>query len=437
MSMKNFLYTAHHKIRRLDIQQCRTMCEHMAHNIEFLLSVFDSLKYGIIVVDLDGKVRMSNKIAKVICGHPIVLHNYIWNMLHEYSFARDIRYAIEHNEDFGFREYTLIKKSSGKVSKVIHDVPAIKIVRCALLPLVEQKSGQVFFDIDKYAENNNAASQTQSSRKNIITRNAVTGSIICLEDVSTEREIEQRTYRDKSFMSMKHITAGIAHEIKNPLSSISLHLELLRRKIQNSEKNVHRQKDMIRYIKVIEDEIQAMDKVVSVFLNDFKIQKSDFAPQDLHELLLEVLAFVAPNLEKHNIHIIKRFQNDLPKVYISSYAMTHVFLNIIKNAIDVLRDTHINGNGGKIQISTNYSDGKVRVVISDTGTGISEKLRKQIFDPYFTTKSKGSGIGLTIAYKLVRLHGGNIELDASYFKGASFIITLPAYANEQRLLSCE
>lgn len=434
MGMKNFLYTAQNKLYRLNTQQCRTMCEHMAHNIEFLLSIFDSLKHGIVVVDRDGKVRMSNKIAQVVCGSPIVPNNYVWHALRQNSLAHDIKHAIEHDEDFDFREYTLIVQNDADVSKVIRDAPATKIVRCALLPFVEQKSRDAFLTIDGYAHNNKIASQSQFVRKNSITHKRVTGSIICLEDVSAEREVEQKAYRDKSFMSMKHITAGIAHEIKNPLSAISLHLELLRRKIQNAEKNLQSEKDkegVIRYIEIIEDEIQTMDKVVSVFLNDFKIQKSDLEPKDLHRLLCDVLAFVAPDLEKHNICIVKQFHNVVPKVYISSHAITHVFLNLIKNAIDALDD------GGEIHLSTSYSDGKIRTVISDTGSGVSEELHRQIFDPYFTTKSKGSGIGLTIAYKLVQLHGGNIELNASYVKGASFIVTLPTYADEQRLLSNE
>ena len=134
-------------------------------------------------------------------------------------------------------------------------------------------------------------------------------------------------------------------------------------------------------------------------------------------------------MKKNNIHIEKKFHTDLPLVLISVHAITHVFLNIIKNAMDAMEKS------GTVIITTSYSNGKVQIVIADTGEGIDSDLQKNIFDPYFTTKSSGSGIGLTIAYKLVQLHGGDISLDASYKNGASFIIQLPAYADEQRLLA--
>ncbi len=408
----------------------------MAHNIEFLLSVFDSLRLGIIVVDLEGKVRMSNKIAQVMSGRAILPHNYVWQIFRESVLARDIQYAIEHDEDFDFREYTLMAYGHADAAHAVDGAyaMAMKTVRCALLPLVEQKSERVLVNAEVYDEHDKDSFAPLSVKRSPITQNVVTGSIVCLEDVSAEREVEQKAYRDKSFMSMKHITAGIAHEIKNPLSAISLHLALLRRKIQNAEKTLKSEKgktSVLKYLDIIEDEIQTMDKIVSVFLNDFKIQSSELEPKDMGQLLSDVLKFVALDLKQRGVKVVKKLQNAVLMVFISTPAMTHVLLNLIKNAMEAM------DSGGELRIAMDYSDGKVHVVISDTGAGVSAELHKHIFDPYFTTKSTGSGIGLTIAYKLVRLHGGNLELNTSYTQGASFVVSLPAYADEQRLLSNE
>ena len=212
--------------------------------------------------------------------------------------TRDICEAIEQRKDFSYREYMLqipecMEGCAGSKS-IYHN----RIIRCAVLPFVEKMRRHVFLNDTIHVQDENRYYKTKQRKKMKTIRKIVTGSVICFEDISDEREREQREYRNKSFMSMRQITAGIAHEIKNPLGAISLHLQLLHRKITkySEEKGTKllQTEDILKYINIIEDEINTMDKVVSVFLNDFKVQKDDLEPKNIHDVLLQMIAFIEP-----------------------------------------------------------------------------------------------------------------------------------------------
>lgn len=442
--MKNFLRTARSKLTKLDCTQLRALLEEATQEADFLQSAINSLSMGIIVISNDGSVRMSNRMAEIVCGRPIDRESCVSSLFEYGRLAYDLQYAVEQRKDFDFREYVLtvpravLSKGESRRTEQHSDM---KFVRCALLPFVERKT----------------------SARSGPARGAVTGSVICIEDISDEREAQQREYRDKSFSSMRHVTAGIAHELKNPLGAISVHLQLLRRKLRQLEKSENTESPapskksskktaaastgsgakensrgasgtadigkMLSYVQVIEDEIQTMDNVVSVFLNDFKIRPADLQPRDINDVLETLFLLIAPDLKKHRIKLEKRLCKKLPKVLVSAHAMTHAVLNVVKNAMDAM------AGGGVLTVATDCENSKVRVVVSDTGGGVPDQVQQHIFDPYFTTKNTGNGIGLTVAYKLAQLHGGDVVLDPQHKGGASFVITLPAYADEQRLLT--
>ena len=428
--MKHLFDIPLEKIKKLDAEQVHHLLKEVKKSSSFFLSVFRSLKQAIIVVDYDGRILATNKRRCIISGKRLVERSLLWDVINCGTMCTDVQYAIEHREDLDFKEYTTIVPKLDPYGDVIPDTYETKIIRCGIFPFVEEQ--EVLEPVFK-----NLESEIEYNRKSEIKKKKViTGSVICIEDVSMENEREKKNYRDKSFWSMKQVTSGIAHELKNPLGAISLHLQLLRRKlnkllpsITTEEKENKNKNATLKYIDVIEEEIHNMEKIVNMFLNDFNVKETEFEFHNINKVLIDSLALVGPDLRKHNITVKEKFKTKIPRVFISKYAMTHIFLNIIKNAKEVME------NGGELTISTDYADGRVSIGFFDTGGGVPKELEKNIFDPYFTTKETGSGLGLTIAYKLVRLHGGNMNLDLGYKKGAAFIITLPAHADENKLLS--
>ena len=230
---------------------------------------------------------------------------------------------------------------------------------------------------------------------------------------------------------MSDISSGIAHEIKNPLAAIGLHLHLIQKEIRRiSEQNPDiKTEKLTRYTKIIEEECNTMNDVVSFFLYNTKKEAVDLDMIDINKLILSVIEFIEPECKQKNIKIITKLSDGQALVFIASSAIRHVLLNLIKNAMDsmIQEDTNfIVAN--TITISSTVIDSVIRVYVADTGKGIAQNIRDKIFNPYFTTKENGSGIGLAIVEKIMQLHRGKIYLDMQYKKGACFVLEFPAYA---------
>ncbi len=370
---------------------------------QFLLSVLDSLKHIIIVTDLDGRVIHYNKMTSVcFCG--LSLQSYIWDLFENNILAKDVKEAILEGKDFQNRSYLLSHFCDQGC--IINDALSDTFrIRVSVFPLV------------------------QKGISNNITK--IEGTVFIAEDESGETETQQKNNRDRLFMSMKNIMVGIAHELKNPLGSISIHLQLLQRRIKKIFNMVQEdKKNIIDSINVIGEEIENMEKVMNMFLRDFRLDSMNFESENLNKVIKTLLAFVQPDASNKRIEFVVNLSQKVPNAKISKHALMHALLNIIKNSIDEMSET-----GGVISITTNYVNGKIQIGIADTGSGITEEICRNIFDPYFTTKDSGSGVGLTIANKIIQMHGGTLSYNSSYKKGARFTVTLPPHATEQQLLS--
>jgi signal transduction histidine kinase len=229
------------------------------------------------------------------------------------------------------------------------------------------------------------------------------------------KEIHQR----EKLSTMGELATVLAHEIKNPMNSIIIHLEVLKSCFKELAGAETLKDKAARNLHVIESEMKRLEKVISGFLDlagSHPNSKESFAIQPL---ILELVELLQPEFQKNEIEIRLDLHSDLPPLVGSADQIKQAVLNLLINAHQALP------KGGEISIRTGFDSKLLWIEVSDNGLGISNQIKNQIFSPYFTTKEKGSGLGLSIIRRITREHGGYVEVESEEGNGASFRLIFP------------
>ncbi len=242
-----------------------------------------------------------------------------------------------------------------------------------------------------------------------------TGVVVIVEDITEFKRLMDQTVQSEKLAEVGRMSAGIAHEINNPLSVISYAAQLLLREegLQPFQKEV---------VERVESEVDRLKMLTGGLLSFSRAQETRKRPTDLHETIRDVLRLVRYELTRHSVEIREDFEQ-VPLVNADPNKIKQVFINLVLNA------SHAMPQGGVLTISTAAKgDDDVEAVFCDTGTGITEEVQEHIFEPFFSTKQegKGTGLGLYICRNIVEEHEGNISVYSSLGQGTSFRVTLPA-----------
>jgi PAS domain S-box-containing protein len=260
----------------------------------------------------------------------------------------------------------------------------------------------------------------------LVSQGRIEGAIVHMEDITEKRRRDAQLRRAESLASLTTLAAGVAHEIKNPLGSISIHIQLIRRALQGkAEVEVPL---LERHLKVVDEEIERLNKIVVDFLFAVRPMDVQLRDGDPGELISGIADFIRPEAERAGVMVELFVAEGLPRVALDERMMRQALLNLVKNALAAMP------GGGKLRLSAERVDEEIRLGVSDSGVGISEEDLPKIFEPYFTTKENGTGLGLTITFKIVREHDGEITVSSRPGQGASFTIILPVPQKEHRLL---
>ncbi len=385
--MNRFVKRALAKIPKLDTEQIRHILEDVAAQNDAYQAALDSLNDGVIVCDDRHTISMTNRAAERYLVGPIPRQSgdkVIWDAVADEDIRSFVQNALENEETVVGREFAL--EWEGGVARIL---------RVSVFPLIR----------DGYIQ----------------------GSIIQIGDVSESRAREARLRRAENLASLTTLAAGVAHEIKNPLGSIGIHAQLVQRELDRfPDDDVQEIRESLA---IVNEEIQRLNKIVVDFLFAVRPMDTYLVDCDVNEIVRELVRFIRVELEEQDIEVEVKLDDQVPLLKIDEKYFKQALLNVFKNAMPAMPD------GGRLTVSTRATDDTVFLRVSDTGTGMSDEVLAKIFEPYFTTKDFGSGIGLTLVYKVIKEHMGDISVTSREGVGTTFTISLPVPQRETHLLS--
>lgn len=253
------------------------------------------------------------------------------------------------------------------------------------------------------------------------------GYVMLVRDLTSSRAEAEETLESERLNALTLLAAGVAHEIGNPLNSLDIHLQLLGRKLRKLPPG--ERKPLEEHLATARGEIQRLDGILKQFLQAVRPTLPRRERQDIHALLHETLRLLEPELEARKIAVELDLAETLPPAEVDGGQFQQVFYNLIRNAYQALPAT-----GGHITIRSRSNDFEYVISIEDNGIGISPEHMGAIFEPYRTTKSSGSGLGLLIVRRIIREHGGEIAIESREGQGTRVIIHLPRAERAVRLL---
>ena len=246
---------------------------------------------------------------------------------------------------------------------------------------------------------------------------------VILSDVTKEKQSTEARIENERTSSILLLAAGVAHELGNPLNSLTIHLQLMERKLKKLKASKDAE-SLAESVRVCRDEVTRLDGIITNFLEAIRPRPPDLAEIDLNELLAEVLRFQHRELADRGI-VVEADTPELPRVLADRNQIKQVFFNLTKNAMEAMRP------GGKLKIRSRADDDSVFLFFADSGSGIKQEDLVRLFQPYHTTKSGGHGLGLMIAQRIMRVHGGQIGLESK--EGLGTIVTLQFPRKDRRV----
>ena len=226
------------------------------------------------------------------------------------------------------------------------------------------------------------------------------------------QESKDDLVRSEKLAYTGRIAASIAHEIRNPLTNVSMSIQQLKKGNKITQEG-------FKHIKIVERNIERINYLITELLNCARPATLNLQPYDIHKVINEVLESYKTKIDLQRIKVIKNFGSKLPVLKIDKEQIERAFLNLISNAIEAMP------RGGDLTVNTELDGNFFLAKIHDTGKGIPEEDIIKIFDPFFSTKTQGVGLGLTICYGIIVSHGGTIEVDSKFEKGSLFTVSLP------------
>src|SRR5437868_11590857 len=384
----------------------------LAQEKGFLETVFNAIQEGIIVTDSSGRITYLNDAACELFG-----------------FAGEDSIGKQLDERVRGLDWNALTHSGGPVTRDLEIFyPRNRFINFYSVPLViEPREDTVAVVADRGLSSEGDSKKETRTASVATARTEQVGYAIIMRDITESRRTAEKTIESERFNALTLLAAGVAHELGNPLNSLNIHLQLMERKVRKLEGKV--KEELQEAIAISRAEITRLDSIVTQFLQAIRPSKPVLHPENVNAIVEEAVRFFAPEIEDRDIVVEQELRSDLPLLELDRDQMKQVFYNVIKNSFEAMK------RRGILRIRTDMEATHVVISFTDTGGGMSAESLSRVFEPYYTTKSAGSGLGLLIVRRIVREHGGELAIESTESKGLTLTIRLPF--SDQRVLMLE
>lgn len=382
------------RLGRLDKDGLQTVVQRLARERQFLETLFNAIEDGVLVVDEKARVLYVNQSASRLLGLQTtdLEGELITTILPELDWKK----IIAHDQAGG---------AGGLRHEFEIQFPRPRYLRLYAAPLDGEAAGS-------------------------------SGVALILHDATESRQQTYEAIESERIQALTLLAASVAHEIGNPLNALHIHLQLMERELKKLKGDAWQipgggktsPTKLENYLEVAKGEINRLDYIITQFLQAIRPSAPQLKPVSLNDVVEKTLELLRPELDNRRLHIKTKFARRLPAAPLDAAQLQQVLVNLIKNAMQAM------STGGALTLATGEGGDGVWVSVADTGGGIAQEQINRIFDPFFTTKKEGTGLGLMIVQRIVRAHGGRIELESNVGKGTTFRIWLPLHERKPRLL---
>lgn len=378
---KGFLEKLIERIRLVQPGDVQNYLVEIAREKGFLETIFNAILEGVIVTDPSGRIIYLNRAA---CGF------------------------------FGIDAQVSLGKPLGEV------VRGLDLDQISGSNEVISRDLEVFYPENRFLNFYVVPLMSEEGQAEMV------GRAIILRDITQNRRATQETIDTERFSALTLLAAGVAHEIGNPLNSLDIHLQLMQRRVKKLAPKSRGEFE--ESINVARQEVARLDHIITQFLRAIRPQPLAPRLENLNAIVEESVAFLDAEIRDRDILAELELDKGLPPLEIDRDQIKQAVYNVIRNAIQAMK------SGGFLRIQSGADETHQFVSFSDTGGGISPENISRVFEPYFTTKSGGSGLGLLIVRRIVRAHGGEVIIESSQGKGLTLTIRLPRGDRRVRFL---
>jgi two-component system, sporulation sensor kinase E len=405
----NFLDKVLGRIGRLDKEGLQTVVERLARERSFLETLFNTIEDGVLVVDEGGRILYFNQAVSRLLG------------LQAHAEGQHLQRYVP-GLDLG---KILAADQAGGARVIRHELEISYPRPCFLSLYAAPLDGE---------------------------HRGSAGLALILHDATEARQKTFAAMESQRAQALTLLSASVAHEIGNPLNALHIHLQLMERELRKLRRprpagpagpgrRRPRETEVVagpetalvaakleKYLGVAKGEITRLDYIITQFLQAIRPAPPRLRPASLNDVVRETLDLLRPELENRGVMAVEKLAADLPRTPLDPSQVKQALVNLCKNAMQAM------SRGGRLTLQTEATPEAVWISVADTGSGIAPELLNRIFEPFYTTKKKGSGLGLMIVQRIVREHGGRIELESQVGRGTTFRLWLPRHERGPRLL---